>query len=157
MSCSTTLFANPQCHNLAVHPDEHRAAFLASSKHLSGLCQTSCLQLVNIASLRPTAGRCRPAPHCSCGIFFKIFSCCCSCQLSPVSFLVVSDISALLVVRVVSVVRVMRFVINSSKTEFSFVAAAARLSKYPSSATRPSGVLFLWCNFPWVLMQSVVS
>ena len=130
---STTLFSNLNCHNHVVQTAGCRAAFLLSSKHPFGLCQTSCLQLGHVTGLRLISDWRRPGLCSSFGRFSKLFSYCYNCLLYPLSFLIVAAISALLLVRVV------RFVTNSSRTAFSFVATAARLSKYPSRAARSIG------------------
>ena len=140
--CSTTLFANPHRHNLVVHPNGRRAEFFSSFNQSSVLCNTSCWRLVHVTGLHPTVSWRLLVPHSSCGRFYKLFSCCYSFWFSPMSFLIVSDISVLLVVRVV------RFVTKSSKTYFSLVPIVAILSKYPSRAARPIGVFFPRCHFP---------
>ena len=50
---STTLLANPHCHNLVFHTNVCRATFLASSKQSSGLCHTSCLKLGHSFCISP--------------------------------------------------------------------------------------------------------
>ena len=130
---SITLFSNPHSHNIVVHPYGPHAVFFSSSKQSSGLCQNSCLQLVHVAGLRPAACWIRPVPRSSCGIFFRMFSCFCSFLFSPVSLLMVSAISSLLVARM------MRFFTNSYNNDFSFVFAATRFLKYQPRDTSPIG------------------
>ena len=130
---SNTLFATPHRRNRVFRPAGRHATLLSSSKHSPGLFQNSCLQLVHVAYFCPTAAWRLPGPCLSCNIFFKLLSCCCNCLFSPVIFLIVAAISALLVVRVVS------FVTNSSSTDFSSVVAAAILPKYPARYYMPNG------------------
>ena len=54
-------------------------------------------------------------------------------MFSPVSFLMLEVIYALLVMRVVS------FITNYYKTAFSFISSASILLKYPLRAARPIG------------------
>ena len=112
-----------------------RTAFFLSLNQSKVSCQTCWLKLGDVKVLFPTAGWRRPVPRSSCSIFFKLFICYYICILFPMRFLMAAAISLLLVVRV------LRFFTNSSNTVFSFIAAAARLSKFPWRAAEIIGLL----------------
>ena len=119
-----TLLASPHHQNLLVHTDGRRAEFLASSKQLSGLCHNSILQLGHNFSREPPPvvvtqlqeNNTETASSTNCWVVAE------AADFRQI-FLIVSAISVLLVAKMV------RLATKSSRKNFSFVAAAAMLSK----------------------------
>ena len=118
------MFANSHRHNIIIHPSGRCATFVFEFKTVvrivpdflfavGKIFQVFVPPLNGVAQFRVLLAE-----------YFSSCSVPAETVFFPVISLIVAAISEFLVVRVV------RFVPNSSKTAFSFVAAAMRLSKY---------------------------